>query len=126
MREDLRVGDIEGAIFTKDDSPDQSTVAVIRSVDKLIIVAINTNADGYNDLLCEVHISDHWNIHGHTINNLIVQVPEGMNLTKFEQAFSGSYGSPTHAHAQFGNGQVHITNIKLGESPSSVQFFVLS
>lgn len=70
LSEEFRVGDIEGAIFTKDDTADQSTVSVIRSLDKLVVVVINTNVTGYNDLTCEIHISDHWAFSDHTINKL--------------------------------------------------------
>ena len=35
-------------------------VSVLRSLDKLILVVVNINASGYNDILCTLDIGTHW------------------------------------------------------------------
>lgn len=80
IRAELRIADVDAVPFTKDDDKDQSIVTVLRSPNKLIVIAINTKADGYNDLLCYTGISNHWSLHSHGISNLRIDMPDGFQF----------------------------------------------
>ena len=56
----MRVADIEGATFTMDTDSSKVLVSVLRALDKLILVVVNFNASGYNDILCTVDLGTHW------------------------------------------------------------------
>ena len=127
LGEEFRVGDIMGAVFDKDDSDDESTVAVVRSLDKLVVIVINTNVSGYNDLTCYAHISDHWNFKSHTISKLKITLPSDLqNLSKIQQVDSDGYGEAKDVDFEKKSGEVELKNIKLGEDPTCVRFFVIS
>jgi len=116
-----------GAVFDKDDSDDESTVAVVRSLDKLVVIVINTNVSGYNDLTCYAHISDHWNFKSHTISKLKITLPSDLqNLSKIQQVDSDGYGEAKDVDFEKKSGEVELKNIKLGEDPTCVRFFVIS
>ena len=75
----LRTGDIDSFNFTSSDkgSPIQliaSLTQVIRSLDTILIVVVSFNADGYDNLVCHVDVSDHWNFTDHTVAEISISV----------------------------------------------------
>jgi hypothetical protein len=55
---------------------------VIRNHEYILVVAVNTDADGYNNLLCHVGISDHWHFNDHTIAQMNVTVTPDAVVTQ--------------------------------------------
>ena len=126
LSEDFRVGDIEGATFSKDDDPMKSTVAIVRSLDKLIVVVINTNADGYNDVLCYSNLETHWQFKPHTIQTLEITLPlELVNANTLLEVTEQGIVQPIGVKASFVNGQAILQRIALGVGPTVVRFFVI-
>ena len=94
----LRTADLAGeSAFSKNDDDDQSIVSVLRAESALVVVAISTNADGYNDVTCSAHINNHWEFKEHTISKVKVYLPDdmvGKELTVREVNTSGDFVDP--------------------------------
>ena len=70
----------------------QVMVETILSPTQLLVAVINTNANGYNNLLCHVGTSKHWNFERHTINTLTLNfdaTPQLQNVTNWREAIDG-------------------------------------
>lgn len=72
VREVLRTGDIESLRCTSSDPGDPikaiaSLFEPIRNHEWILFVVVNTNANGYSNLLCHVDAKKHWVIQDHTI-----------------------------------------------------------
>ena len=105
IRKDLRKGDIDGAIYTvepHDDNADGGEIiSIIRSINVLIIIVINTDCYGYSDVLCYTHIEDaHWKWNQHLITNINITIPKDFRLNgdtvMFEEIVNGTRMSSTN------------------------------
>lgn len=128
VRELIREGDVDGAIFSKDDA-NRSLVSVIAvEPRKLVVVAINTNANGYSDLTCYLGISNHWKFQPHTIGNLNITLPGTAGTpsqTTVEEAVQGKI-APAQGLAQHVAGaKLVLSNIALG-TENVARIFVVS
>ena len=128
VRELLRVGDAEGAIFTKDDSDKESLVSIIAAPGKkLVVVAINLNADGYDGLVCYTGLKNHWKFHPHTIKNLNIQLPaqfSGASNITVDESTGGALKPAGEKHSLKG-GELTISGIELGTEVTA-RIFVVS
>jgi hypothetical protein len=128
VRDLLREGDAEGAPFTKDDGDTQSLVSVIAAPGKkLVVIAINLNANGYNGLLCYAGIDANWKFQPHTIGQLEIQLPSqfaGAATVTLEESAGGALKPATEKHALKGNA-LSISGIDLGTDVAA-RIFVVS
>lgn len=127
VRELLQVGDAEGAIFTKDDGG-KSLVSIIAAPGKkLVVVAMNLNANGYDGLVCYTGLENHWKFHPHTINNLNIQLPSafsGASKLTVEESTGGALKPAGEKHSVKG-GELTISGIQLGTEVTA-RIFVVS
>ena len=128
VRDLIRVGDVEGAIFFKDDK-NESLVSVIASEPgKLLVVAINANAGGYNDLTCYLGIDAHWKFKPHTINNLAITLPgsgKAPTSVSVEEAVGGKLSPAKGVKQNLSGKQLTLSDIALG-TENVARIFVLS
>ncbi len=100
IREELRKGDIDGAIYTvtphNDNADGGEIISIIRSIDMLIIIVINTDCYGYSDIICATHIEEaHWKWNQHIISNINITIPKDFRLNyengvKFNEIVNGT------------------------------------
>lgn len=77
IKNELRLSDVNGAVFKSNVSEGEALVEVLRSPNTLTALTINFNADGYNDLLCYLHGNhSHWAFHNTTIATLSITLPQ--------------------------------------------------
>ena len=69
---------MDGASFTMSATDEDVVVQVLRSIDKLILIAINVYAGSYNDVLCTIGIGTHWYFDKYNIQSLSIDVPEDL------------------------------------------------
>ena len=86
VREVLRTGDVDGLPLVSSDTGNpyfsiSSLSTVIRSQSYLLFVLLNTDASGYNNLLCHVFVSDHWKFKDHTIASLQATLTPDVQVT---------------------------------------------
>ena len=113
IREDLRIGDIDGATFTMSASSDKILVQVIRAVKKLVLIVINIDAGSYNDILCHVDINTHWYFYTTAIKELMIDVPSDMGeLNQLLEVTENGIVTPTLTYSIKG-GVVTINNLGL-------------
>ena len=92
LREELRVGDVQGAPFTSTSKlGEEVMVETILTPERLIVAIVNTDASGYSNLLCHALTSRHWTFQKHTIDELTLTLPLGAaNLTNWQQTKDGA------------------------------------
>lgn len=71
----IREGDILGVPFSVSSKLNKEVMAeTILSPDKLLVVVVNTNADGYNNMLCHTFTSKHWSFKEHTLKTMTLDL----------------------------------------------------
>jgi hypothetical protein len=122
----LRTADHAGPqAFSKDDGDDESLVGVLVGPAALVVVAMNTKADSYNDVTCEVGVDNHWQFHEHTIDNLEVFLPgeswQGASLQVKEVGHDGDLEDlQDGASASVGDASVKFSDVEFEGSGSHV------
>lgn len=76
----LWIGDIDGATYRLYDNVNETMVTIIRTVNELIVIPINTDCYGYSDILCYVKEESHWLFNKHTIPKLEIDIPIDMTF----------------------------------------------
>ena len=67
-------------------------VETVLSPTQLLLAIVNTDASGYNNLLCHVGVSTHWDFQRHTISALTLDfdaTPQLRNVTNWREAVGG-------------------------------------
>tara|TARA_B110001452_G_scaffold78678_1_gene64211 strand:+ start:2647 stop:4527 length:1881 start_codon:yes stop_codon:yes gene_type:complete len=71
----VREGDVGGVSFSTSATLNQQVmVETIRSPEQLLVAIVNTNADGYSNLLCHSDVSKHWTFKKYTIDTLTLHL----------------------------------------------------
>lgn len=81
LGEDIRTGDINGAIISGADGAKNVLVGTIRSPGKLIVVVLNVDAKGYSNLTCHIYLGKHWTFQKTTAPDLTVSIPSNLKLS---------------------------------------------
>jgi len=128
IKEGLRQGDVEGAIF--DVEGDQAVmVGVIQTPPpkrQLIAIVISADCSGYNDVLCEIDISAHWNFRSHLLNTLAISLPpQWTKVTSVQEVVNGSFGVPAGVKVRVESERIVLTNIVL-QTDITARIFVVS
>ncbi len=101
IKETLRVADVRGAIFASSDhtaATDEgnfnasSIIEVLRSPDKLVLVAINNDVTNYSDIWCverEYGDNSHWVFEDHIVESIAVTIPADM--LQLASSLAGSF-----------------------------------
>lgn len=84
VRHVLRTGDIDSLpLLTSDPDANYeaaSLAQVIRNDNSILIVVVNFNAHGYSNLLCHVHVGEHWTFEAHTLAQLVLSLTPDVAL----------------------------------------------
>lgn len=71
----VREGDVGGIAFSTSAKLNrQVMVEAIRSPEQLLLAIVNTNANGYSNLLCHTDVSKHWSFSKYTIDTLTLDL----------------------------------------------------
>jgi hypothetical protein len=123
----VREGDILGLPFTTSSKLNLEIMAeTILSPEKLLLVVVSTNADGYSNLLCHTGISKHWSFHDHTVQSLTLDLSRAPGVAKignWQEATEDGLVPLTDVTVQDGADTVEFSNMKL-DSTVTVRFFV--
>jgi hypothetical protein len=122
-----REGDILGLPLTSSSKLNKEIMAeTILSPEKLLLVVVSTNADGYNNLLCHTGIGKHWNFNDHTVKSLTLDLSKAPGVAKvsnWQEATKDGFVPLTDVTVQDAADAVEFSNMKL-DSKLTVRFFV--
>jgi hypothetical protein len=89
VRNILRTGDIQGLKLSTSEgsnfdaegfvTPGPSIMEIIRNDKYIMVVFINSNASGFNYLLCHVNTRTHWNFSPHTVQRAEIDLGSDVN-----------------------------------------------
>eukprot|EP00051_Salpingoeca_urceolata_P015270 m.197170 g.197170 ORF g.197170 m.197170 type:complete len:630 (+) comp18343_c0_seq3:60-1949(+) len=118
VRQVLRTGDTDALPLISSDTGDpigkiDSLSTVIRNHEYILLVAVNTDASGYNNLLCHIDLTRHWKFSDHTIKSLRVSATA-------DASFVGIL--PSHLLEAKHGGLEPATNVNLAVTNDTLEF----
>eukprot|EP01084_Bolivina_argentea_P164135 285394_1 len=134
IREYLRIGDVEGAVITNNkDLSKLEMVNIIRYDGVLIVIIINTDCSGYNQVLCTG--ATHWNWKSNTINTIDIQLPidfvlnndiilQEVNNGEIQNSTNGVINDAKITYDKSAN-SVSLSNVEMGQNPTVVRIFMI-
>jgi hypothetical protein len=130
VSEIVRVGDIQAVPFelsSESKLNEKVMVETIRSPEKLLVVVVNINANGYSNALCHTGITDrHWTFRDHEVNSITLKPQDTVGaktLTNWQEVVDGTIGPMSDVSISGSSGSVVLSGIKLAEK-IPVRFFV--
>ena len=116
----IREGDIGGMSFKTDTAIGDGgkvLVEVIRSATQLLVVLVNTNADGYSNLLCHTVVLDrHWTFKRTTVKSVSLDMASAPDLGKvsnWREAKDGALTPLSGVRVDATGGEVKLSDIQL-------------
>jgi hypothetical protein len=123
----VREGDILGLPLASSSELNKEIMAeTILSPEKLLLVVVSTNAEGYNNLLCHTGISKHWSFKDHTVQSLTLDLsraPGVASVGNWQEATADGLVPLTDVTVQAGADSVEFSDLKL-DSTNTVRLFV--
>jgi hypothetical protein len=124
----IREGDIEGVPFTLSSELNKEVMAeTILSPEKLLVTMVNTNADGYSNLLCHTLVDGaHWNFNATTVKAMTLDLdssPGIGSVSNWQESTKDGLVPLSDVDVSGESGSVILSNIDL-ENTLTVRFFV--
>jgi hypothetical protein len=123
----IREGDIQGVPFTVSSKLNKEVMAeTILSPEKLLVVVVSTNADGYNNALCHTFVSKHWSFKKHTLKTMTLDLsssPGIGSVSNWKEATKNGLEDLSDVEVSGDSGSVTLSNIDLDDK-LVVRFFV--
>eukprot|EP00045_Choanoeca_perplexa_P017823 m.267935 g.267935 ORF g.267935 m.267935 type:complete len:235 (-) comp17644_c0_seq8:169-873(-) len=122
LNETLRTGDIQGAVVTRNDDPEDSMIDAIVGPQGTVLMALNAKADGYNDLLCYVYVEKHWVFHEHRVDTVTMELSQP--ATRVQEVVAGEFIPLRNGTTSvFNSTHLVLNNLVLGTDATVVRLF---
>lgn len=123
----IREGDILGVPFSVSSKLNKEVMAeTILSPEKLLVIVVSTNAEGYNNALCHVGTSKHWSFKEHTLKTMTLDLassPGIASVTNWQEATEDGLVPLSDVGISGDSGSITLSNIVL-DAKLVVRFFV--
>jgi len=130
----IRTGDAEGAILTTSDGTAKTSMTeVIQAPNNTyVFVVVNTNGNGYNDLLCSIGLSNHWSFQSYTLSWVQAEIQPSPTTSTgtlthltLREVVKGQQVDPVNGvTGSFSGTTLRLSNIELGTQDDIARIFV--
>jgi hypothetical protein len=124
LNETLRTGDINGAIVTRDDDAEDSIIDAIVGPKGTLLIALNMKADGYNSILCNIELDQHWIYTEHRVNTVTMELAQP--ASRVQEMVAGAFVPLRNSTTGvFNSTHLILSNVNLGVDASVVRLFFI-
>jgi len=128
VSEILRTGDVGGVKFATSSKLNlEIQMETFLTPEKLLVIVLNTNAEGYSNLLCHTGISKHWTFKDHKVSTTtldLTSAPGVASVGNWQEIVNGVAGPVSDVGISGATGTVTLTDIHLKEKSPIARFFV--